>query len=752
MSLYEMQELERVCKDFFCIFAAQKSANQNQIFMKKITLIYICCFAMIASVLAGPVDSTTAKQLATTFWNQQIQPLRGDAQNVDFKNVASDLNFSNLYILQNTNGTGFVIMSADDRALPILGYAEDGQIDLNNLPTNFLGWLGGYESQIEWVKTQDEPTPSDITVLWNALRNEEALPTRSTTAVSPLLSTTWDQGSPYNAQCPGATFNRAPTGCVATAMAQVMKYWAYPSKGIGSHSYVATYYNQTLSANFGNTTYAWSSMPNNVTSSNSAVATLMFHCGVAVEMGYEPNGSGAQTIAPYEGYPSAETALFKYFGYSKSLHGEKKSSYTDSEWWNMVKADLDAGRPVIYSGFDAQMTAGHCFVCDGYNSSNQGHFNWGWSGSYNGYFSLSALTPGGGGWGSSSSDNYSYGNDAIFGLEPPGIQVNANSASASVQNGQSVSISVTYKNKTGAAFNGGIRLVIENEDGAMLQKIQEYSSVNSVANNGTANATFANVITAAPGNYYISLYYKPTGTTTWLRAGAGTVANPKELAVVLNPDQYENNNTTSAPYVFTPTFTNNRATVVTTGSNFHVGDELDYYKFTLPEGYSYTVSSRLHDSENSGNGQSYSMDVSMKISQNGGSWGAAVADVAPDFTLQNGGPVLYRVYPAVSGSFGTYLLDVTITRTSNTGIEDNASSTLAVYPNPTSGVVTAQCGAEYLGGEWQVYDLSGRLLYSQRIDAETMQLNFSHFADGVYIMKALAQGQAPATVRFVKAQ
>lgn len=720
--------------------------------MKKSIILLICCIATIFSAWAGPVDSTTAKQVALSFWNQQVQPNRGETQSVDFQNYTSQFGFSNLYLLQNKNGRGYVILSADDRALPILGYSEEGILDPANPPANFLSWLGGYEREIQWAKSQNAPTPSDITEAWTALRNGENITTRQTTSVSPLLTTSWDQGSPYNAQCPGYGYNRAPTGCVATAMAQVMKYWAYPSKGIGSHSYTSSYYNQTLSADFGSTTYNWSSMPNSVTFSNSAVATLMFHCGVAIEMNYEPSGSGAQTIAPYAGYPSAETALYKYFGYKKSLHGESKSSFSDNEWLNMVKADLDAGRPVIYSGFDENVTAGHCFVCDGYNNNNQCHFNWGWSGSYDGYFSLSSLTPGGGGWGSSSSNNYSYNQAAIFGVEPPSIIVNANSAAASIQNGDNASISITYKNTSGASFNGAIRLIIENTEGLILQNIQEYASVSTLANNASANATFSNVISVEPGDCFISLYYKPSGTNTWIRAGAGNVANPKSVTIILNEDPYEANNTPSAPYTFTPSFSNNQATIVTTGSNFHVGDNYDHYLINLPEGYNYDVTSQIYDSEVSYNGTAYSLNVSCKVSQNGGPWGSTYNDTLPDIRLNNGGPLLYRVFPVSSGSVGTYLLKVMITRSANTGIEDGDAFTLApnVYPNPTYGYVTAECDQSFIGGEWRIFDMTGKLLMRESIESEQTTLDLNTLADGIYLIQATIGNCSAKAIRVVK--
>ena len=187
-----------------------------------------------------------------------------------------------------------------------------------------------------------------------------------------------------------------------------MKYWEYPSQGIGFHSYNEDDYG-TLSANFASTTYNWAAMPNNVTSSNNAVATLMYHCGVSVDMNYGVGGSSAQTL-------DVANALINYFGYSPQIEGLYKTNYSNVQWINLLKTDLDNNRPIQYAG--SGNGGGHSFVCDGYDNNDWFHFNWGWGGSSDGYFDLDYLNPGSLGTGGGTG-GFNTNQRAIIGIQPP---------------------------------------------------------------------------------------------------------------------------------------------------------------------------------------------------------------------------------------------------------------------------------------------------------------------------------------------
>ena len=354
--------------------------------------------AVCYSMMGGPIDESTAKQLAQNFWKENNtmgvkggKVFKKKMDEANFVNVAPQHGYSSLFIFNNTAGKGFVIMAADDCATPILGYSYENNFDEGELPPHVKAWLDGYALQIEEAAAMKLSATDEIRNDWECLRKGKTLPIKSEKTVEPLVQTRWSQSPYYNDQCPydSCAHERAVTGCVATAMAQVMKYWSYPERGYGNHSYVPSSHPEygTLYADFSAVTYQWSSMPNSVNSANNAVATLMYHCGVSVEMMYgvsSEGGSAAYIIDYGSGNPSAEVALKTYFDYKSTMHGVKKSDYSDAQWIQLLKNELDNSRPMVYGGFSN--SGGHAFVCDGYNASDYFHYNWGWAGSYDGFF------------------------------------------------------------------------------------------------------------------------------------------------------------------------------------------------------------------------------------------------------------------------------------------------------------------------------------------------------------------------------
>ena len=376
------------------------------------------------SLIGGPIDETTAKQLAQSFWKDNNTMAVRDGKvfkkkmdDARFVNVAAQYGYSEFFIFNNTAGKGYVIMAADDCVSPILGYSYENNFDDGELPPNFKAWLDGYAEQIRAAVAIKAQATAEIRSDWECLRQSKPLPIKSEKAVSPLVQTKWNQAPYYNAQCPydDNANVRTVTGCVATAMAQIMKYWSYPMHGLGNHSYVPSSHPEygTLYVDFSAVNYQWSDMPNSVPSDNSAVATLMYHCGVSVDMMYgiptAPDyGSAAYIIDYGSGRACAEIAFKTYFDYKSTLHGVKKNDYSDSQWIALLKTELDNARPMLYGGFSS--SGGHAFVCDGYDNNNYFHFNWGWGGTYNDYFYINSLNPG--------SYNYSQNQQAIIGIEP----------------------------------------------------------------------------------------------------------------------------------------------------------------------------------------------------------------------------------------------------------------------------------------------------------------------------------------------
>ena len=372
----------------------------------KAILFSLLCMAMTA-LYAAPVSPSVAMQVASNFYAVNA----GKSGSVSLTDVTLQSGFQELYIFVHPQGKGFVIVAADDCVQPIIGYSLSTSF-VFPLPAHVQAQLQGYEEEIAYYKSAGIRATSEIIDLWESMQNGSYTP-RNTTSVSPMLTTTWNQSPYYNNLCPDSAGVHAVTGCAATATAQVMKYWNWPVTGTGSHTYTADTLESfdfgTLTANFGATTYQWSLMPNALNSSSTpaqinAVATLMFHVGVAVEMNYGIRASGAYINSyGYSDLACSENALKDYFGYKNTLYSVYKDQTTSANWVNILTAEMDAGRPVIESGHGG---GGHAFVCDGYDNNGLFHINWGWGSAYNGYFAHNALNPGGGGTGSGSTHSY----------------------------------------------------------------------------------------------------------------------------------------------------------------------------------------------------------------------------------------------------------------------------------------------------------------------------------------------------------
>ncbi len=362
----------------------------------------VLCFLFLINILYGnAIDTNTAKTVVETFWKStylsNIQKNTNDFQLVyQAKATQKDYNQETFYYVYNVSGQGFVIISGDDRVTPILGYSNENSFDPNQIPPALAEILKQYQQTIEYVIKNNVPASNEITVSWQNLKTGHPLCQKATqTSVEPLIKTNWSQSKPYNNLCPLDTsqMKHCVTGCVATAMAQMLYYWKKPTHGYGAHSYILYPYG-TLYADFQNTVYQYDSMLPTYADTNAIlgkdeIATLMYHCGVSVNMNYGVESSGAQLIENQYNYQNAEKALKNYFGFYEVI-GKSKYEFTDSEWINLIKNDLDSGRPVLYAGSNI---GSHAFICDGYDENDYFHFNWGWNGHYNGYFLLSNLTP-----------------------------------------------------------------------------------------------------------------------------------------------------------------------------------------------------------------------------------------------------------------------------------------------------------------------------------------------------------------------
>lgn len=331
------------------------------------------------------------------------------------------------YVFPNANSKGFTIVSGDDRLPEIVGYSSQGSYDENNLPEGFVSFMKAYQNLYNKVNLGDAEALKNLAEI-KAWRNKKNASAETSSAVAPLLGNIeWDQTSPYNNMCPRYdSVHVAATGCVATAMAQVMAYYKYPKQ---LKADIPGYVNRwngipmeipTITREEG--VYDWDNMlpkynkeANATQQQKDAVAKLMYHCGAAVQMNYGPESAASVSASK----------LAKYFGYDADLMMDlNRSTFTLDKWMQIIDTELAAGRPVLYSGQASD--GGHQFICDGKDGEGLYHINWGWSGSQNGYFDLSLLNPEKGGTGSgSSTEGYNRLCSMTIGIAPDNGVVDA---------------------------------------------------------------------------------------------------------------------------------------------------------------------------------------------------------------------------------------------------------------------------------------------------------------------------------------
>ena len=360
----------------------------------KFPLFFILVIMLCDPVSAKPVDQATACTVASRFFAMKCK-CTTESLTPTIAYTAPSLRGGNgsspSFYVFNFDAEGFVIVSGDDRVQPILAFSEEGAFVAENMPAHIRFFLDGYTEEIQYMVDNQQYGDESVLQQWETLLSGTvSVPKDGEVVVAPLLGDNkWDQTKYYNDLCPAdasgnvAYGGHAAAGCGAVVMGQVMRYWHFPTTGTGSHSYSCNY--GTLSANFGATTYHYENMPNRLTTSYhpdscvEAVATLLYHCGVAVNMNYGPAASVANSNR-------IVTALSNYFCYPTTIQYIERGSLSSAVWLNYLKGELDEGAPFMYGG--SGNYGGHVWTCDGYRDDDYFHFNWGWSGQQNGYYTL----------------------------------------------------------------------------------------------------------------------------------------------------------------------------------------------------------------------------------------------------------------------------------------------------------------------------------------------------------------------------
>ena len=493
--------------------------------MVLLLVLFFPFWGMVGQLWADHVTVDQARQQAQTFLNSRIASGSGPRHAPGtMPQLLQEQQVSGLYVFNISNDGGFVIVSDDDRTVPILGFGDSGHIDPNNMPDNMRAWLQGYADEIAWAKRHN----GGVAVALASTAIPRRVGTHSTANIAPLMSTTWNQGTPYNNLCPEfQTGQRAVTGCVATAMAQAMYYTEKKANNSKTSTtadipaYISSSYKLSLAKIDAGTDINWGNMINSYANGAGtdaqklAVAQLMLYCGCSVEMDYGPSsGSNSALVA---------NALKKYFNYASTVQCVSRSYYSFANWTDMIYNELSQGRPVVYGGQSSG--GGHEFVCDGYkfeNSTDYFHINWGWGGQSDNYFVLSVLNPTDQGiGGSSSSDGFNSGQDAVVGIQKTGgtgtvhsivsnvnLTINRITLSKSnISNGESITVTINVTNNSEDVYDGELSLVVNNElgEGKMFE----------IAANATADCSFT--FTPAAAGTYIFKCAIPTitGSYSW---------------------------------------------------------------------------------------------------------------------------------------------------------------------------------------------------------------------------------------------
>ena len=505
--------------------------------MKKFKFVLIIAISLFPVWLwAKHVTPETARQVAETQVRSHSKLRNAPLQELELVFVKTAINTKAgapvqannapadvLYYVFNAGESGFVIVSGDDMARPVLGYSHVGAYDPDNLPPNFVYYLDDFlAKEIEYAianeKQQDEQTKKQ----WEAFHDGSAVSTRAN--VWPILETQWDQTPPYNDQCP----NQSVTGCVATAMAQIMKHHEHPvSRTVTIPGYTTETEKWTIPAITGTTVYDWDNMATAINISSpsaqkNAISTLMYHYGVAVEMDYTTSASNAESR-------DAALALLQYFDYDESLGYLRRMFFSSQQWEALLSSEIDAGRPVYYAG--SNYFYGHAFVCDGYEdiiSERMFHINWGWGGSLDGYFATTALNPGYG------MGPYNEDQEMIINIKPNigspkfyniliRYQTSISTPKTTLSRGESFLVDAPLSNRGLFDFAGTAGIAIVDENDNIMEIIGERTIFNlgpEYFMSSPFDITCTVPVSTTPGNLLLRAVYKANDATQWTIATA----------------------------------------------------------------------------------------------------------------------------------------------------------------------------------------------------------------------------------------
>ena len=456
--------------------------------------------AYCSAAFSKTVDQSAAALLATRFLQAKGVPAAGGLT-LSYTQCLGGATKVPLYFVYTCAGGGFVLVGADDELLPpVLAWSPTDSFVANAIPPHIASWLDHYTRDAAWQLAHSN-LAKRYTAQWQQLKAANAAAEKAT-LVTPLLACTWNQNGYYNIRCPYDTISKkyALTGCVATAMAQIMRFWQWPAAGIGFHAYIDSAYG-LLWADFSRSNYNWNKMPNAMGRTDTPIAQLMYDAGVSVDMDYGVTSSSAYVLA--ENCPirnNAQFALVNYFCYQPSMRDVFRVDYNDQDWINVIEQELNAGRPMMYSGTND--SEGHSFIADGYDAQNRIHFNWGWGGAYNGYFTVESIAP--------DSISFMQQNSLLMGIQPDRtralVMANAIEATDLVRQNSQFQVVSKVINVNQAAYSGNVTLMITGDYFPFFSDSQLVAI--SALNSGDSFALNLNLSGLPSGSYHAQLFYR----------------------------------------------------------------------------------------------------------------------------------------------------------------------------------------------------------------------------------------------------
>jgi len=699
--------------------------------MKKLIFSFILLFNVIVLIsYSDPIDVEHAKSVAKNLYFERMNLHRmvlsyDDIEPVLIKTqchgILIDYFVFNINIIGGKNG--FVIVSADNDVIPILGFSLENSFDTFQIPEVVTDWLLCYSNQINYVRKNHLKADENIETQWEKYSKGAIIPARDIQSSGTLLKSVWGQGNYYNSLIP---FHN-PVGCVALSMGEVMRYYNYPIKGTGYHSYQSNI--GFLDANFGNTTYMWQNMPDGLNCESSsqqvnAVSTLLRHCGISVETYYTPSGSGSNIFK----IPDALTTYFNYCSAKYLL----KSKYYDYVWEGILINEIDNRKPVIYGGMLPDNSEGHAFVCDGYQGSEsnyQFHFDWGWNSTYNGYFTLSSLNPG--------TYDFNSTQQSVININPHKIALNGDLIISSnpVRQYYSFSVKAKITNFNSDDYRGSFDVVLSDTSGSVVLILDSITG-KILAQDYVYSFTFnSKKITLPVGNYSLAVRYKNSSGNMVLlpeyffnnpvpfqviRGYPGnTISLDSQLIITPNPVIASDSFNVSINLVNFDTLNTFRGDI---GAGFYdpvyeIADLIDTPRigFTLAPLEQFSSPMIIHCKSFFRYDGLYKFGIFHRQSED------------YDWSLIN--PGLY-INP----------IDLQVINTSNVFGNIKNDPNILIYPNPSNGNFTINLFRQTEKNiEMKVYDINGKIvqIINKKDIPGTFQFDMSSHKKGIYILEII---------------